>query len=41
MVIRITSIEQLMIVAKDDDSKTDSLEFSFSNGIDKSSKTIR
>ena len=41
MIIRITSIEQLMIVAKDDDSKTDSLEFSFSNGIAKSSKTIR
>ena len=41
MVIRITSIEQLMKVAKDDDSKTDSLEFSFSNGIAKSSKTIR
>ena len=41
MVIRITSIEQLMKEAKDDDSLTDTLEFSFSNGIAKSSKTIR
>ena len=41
MVIRITSIEQLMEVAKDDDSLTDTLEFSFSNGIAKSVKTIR
>ena len=41
MVIRITSIEQLMEVAKDDDSKTDTLEFSFSNGIAKSVKTFR
>ena len=41
MVIRITSIEQLMEVANDDDSKTDTLEFSFSNGIAKSVKTIR
>ena len=38
MVIRITSIEQLMEVAKDDDSLTDTLEFSFSNGIAKSIK---
>jgi len=41
MLIRITSIEQLMEVANDDDSKTDTLEFSFSNGIAKSVKTIR
>ena len=41
MVIQITSIEQLMEVAKDDDSLTDTVEFSFSNGIAKSSKTIR
>ena len=41
MIIRITSIEQLMEVAKDDDSLTDTLEFSFSNGIAKSVKTIR
>ena len=30
-----------MEVANDDDSKTDTLEFSFSNGIAKSVKTIR
>ena len=41
MVIQITSIEHLMKVAKDDDSLQDNLEFSFSNGIAKSSKTIR
>tara|TARA_Y100001951_G_C11172685_1_gene201213 strand:- start:31 stop:318 length:288 start_codon:yes stop_codon:yes gene_type:complete len=41
MRIQITSIDHLMKVAKDDDSLTDSLEFYFSNGIAKSSKTIR
>ena len=41
MVMRITNIEQLQEHAKDDDSKQDNLEFSFSNGIAKSTKTIR
>ena len=41
MRLQITSIEQLMVVAKDDESLTDTLEFYFSNGIAKSSKTIR
>ena len=39
--MRITNIEQLQEHAKDDDSKQDNLEFSFSNGIAKSTKTIR
>lgn len=41
MVVRITNIEQLQEHARDDDSKQDNLEFSFSNGIAKSTKTIR
>ena len=41
MVVRITNIEQLQHHAKDDDSLQDNLEFCFSNGIAKSSKTIR
>ena len=39
--MRITNIEQLQEHARDDDSKQDNLEFSFSNGIAKSTKTIR
>ena len=41
MVIRITDIRQLQEHAKDDDSKQDNLEFCFSNGIAKSTTTIR
>ena len=41
MVIRITDIRQLQEHAKDDDCKQDNLEFCFSNGIAKSTKTIR
>ncbi len=41
MVIRINNIEQLQHHARDVDSKQDNLEFCFSNGIAKSTKTIR
>jgi hypothetical protein len=39
--VGITIVELLQEHARDDDSKQDNLEFSFSNGIAKSTKTIR
>ena len=41
MVIQINNIEQLQKEALDDDCQSDALEFCFSNGIAKSTKTIR